>query len=305
MTRRQREALDELLRDGPLDIGGEVARQRAVFHEKIAAVPLPPDVSTTAGTLGAVPVVTVETPGSDPSAVILYFHGGAYALGSAADSAALAADVSRRVGARAVSVDYRLAPEHPFPAALDDAVAAYRALLDDGVPSSRIAFVGESAGGGLVAATLVAVKDAGLAQPSSAVMFSPWADLTVSGASAVGKAAVDPALSAQGLRTRAGDYLGATDPASPLASPIFADLTGLAPLLIRVGSHEILLDDAVRLAARAAEHDVAVELQVWPQVPHVFQGFAALLDEADAALHAAAAFTKSHWGPAVPEAEKA
>jgi acetyl esterase/lipase len=280
MTQQQRQALDDLVRHGPLDIGGDLADQRAIFHDMIASVPLPDDVSTTPGELGGVPVVTVETPGSDPSAVLLYFHGGAYALGSAADSAGLAADIARRTGARAISVDYRLAPENPFPAAVDDAVAAYRALLDGGVPSSTIAFVGESAGGGLVVATLVALKDAGLPQPSSAVVFSPWADLTLSGDSVVGKADVDPALTAQGLRTRARDYLGQTNPASPLASPMFADLTGLAPLLIQVGSHEILLDDAVRLAARAARHDVPVQLQVWPQVPHVFQGFAALLDEA-------------------------
>jgi acetyl esterase/lipase len=125
------------------------------------------------------------------------------------------------------------------------------------------------------------------------VVFSPWADLTLSGGSMVGKAGVDPALTSQGLRTRARDYLGETNPASPLASPVFADLNGLAPLLIQVGSHEILLDDAVRLAARAAEHDVPVELQVSPRVPHVFQGFAGLLDEADTALRAAAVFIRA------------
>ncbi|HEY0540556.1 MAG TPA: alpha/beta hydrolase [Actinoallomurus sp.] len=293
MTQQQRQVLDDLLRHGPLDIGGDVTEQRAIFHEMIASVPLPEDVKTTPGRLGGVPVVTVETPASDPSTVLLYFHGGGYALGSAADSAGLAADVARRAGARAISVDYRLAPENPFPAAVDDAVAAYRALLDEG--PARIAFAGESAGGGLVVAALVAIKDAGLPQPSSAVVFSPWTDLTVSGDSMVGKADVDPALTPEGMRTRARDYLGETDPASPLASPIFADLTGLAPLLIQAGSHEILLDDAVRLAARAAAQDVQVELQIWPRVPHVFQGFAALLDEADAALQAAAAFTRAHW----------
>ncbi|MFD7377085.1 alpha/beta hydrolase [Streptomyces mirabilis] len=295
MTQQQRQTLDELLRHAPFDIGGELGEQRALFHEMIASVPLPEDVTATPGRLGGIPVVTVETPGDDSSAVVLYFHGGAYALGSAGDSVGLAADVARRVGVRAVSVDYRLAPEHPFPAAVDDAVAAYRALLADGTPSSEVAFVGESAGGGLVVATLVALKEAGLPQPSSAVVFSPWADLTLSGDSLTGKADVDPALTAKGLQIRARDYLGETDPATPLASPVFADLTGLAPLLIQVGSHEILLDDAVRLAARAAEHDVAVELQVWPQVPHVFQGFAALLDDADAALTSAAAFTRAHW----------
>jgi acetyl esterase/lipase len=295
MTQQQRKALDELLRHGPLDVGGDPTEQRAVFHEMIASVPLPDDITTTPGVLGGVPVVTVETPGNDPSAVLLYFHGGAYALGSAADSAGLAADVARRTGARAVSVDYRLAPEHPFPAGIEDAVAAYRALLDEGTPSDRIGFVGESAGGGVVVATLVALKEAGLPQPSSAVVFSPWVDLTVSGDSAAGKADVDPALTPQGLRTRARDYLGAADPASPRVSPVFADLTGLPPLLIQVGSHEILLDDATRLATRAAAHDVRVQLQVWPEVPHVFQGFAAMLDEADDALRSAAAFTRAHW----------
>jgi monoterpene epsilon-lactone hydrolase len=232
MTRRQRQALDELLRQGPLDVGGDVAEQRAIFHEMISSVPLPADVSTKQDERGGVPVVTVETPGIDPSLVVLYFHGGAYAPGSAADSVGLAAEVSRRVGARVVSVDYRLAPEHPFPAAIDDAVNAYRALLDGGLPSGKIAFVGESAGGGLVAATLAALKDTGLPQPCSATVFSPWADLTVSGAGAIGKADLDPALTPAALRTRAHDYLGERDAATPLASPIFADLTGLPPLLI-------------------------------------------------------------------------
>ena len=299
MTRKQRQDLDAILRHGPLDVGGDVAKQRELFHQMISSIPLPADVTTTPGELGGVPVVTVETPGGDPSTLVLYFHGGAYVLGSAADSVGLASDVARRVGARVISVDYRLAPEHPFPAAVDDAVAAYRALLDDGIASSAIAFVGESAGAGLVAATLVAIKEAGLPQPAGAALFSPWADLTVSGESATGKAAVDPSLTAEALRTRAIDYLGDTDAATPLASPVFADLTGLAPLFIQVGSHEILLDDAVRLAARAGVYDVPVQLQVWREVPHVFQSFSALLDEAGAALDAAAAFIRAVW--AAPE----
>jgi acetyl esterase/lipase len=239
-------------------------------------------------------VVNVEAADADPEWVIFYLHGGAYAIGTAASSVGLASDLARRAGARLVSVDYRLAPEHPHPAALDDAVAAYRGLLDSGVAASAIAIAGESAGAGLAAATLVALKHAGLPQPSSAVLMSPWADLTLSGDSINAKAAVDPALTPEGLRRRAIDYVADRDPTADLVSPIFADLTGLPPLLIQAGSHEILLDDATRLASRAAAADVAVTLEVTPGVPHVFQGFAAMLDEGDAALTSAGQFLRAH-----------
>ncbi|MGW3152319.1 alpha/beta hydrolase [Streptomyces sp. NPDC001177] len=296
MSQEQRTVLDSMLRNGPLDVGGDIAEQRKLFEEMLTSHPLPDDVATVATEFGGVPVVTSETPGADPSSVVLYLHGGAYVIGSAAAAMGLSSDVARRVGARGVTVDYRLAPEHPFPAAIHDTVAVYRALLEDGVPSEKIAFVGESAGGGLTIAALVAIKDAGLPQPASAVVFSPWVDLSLSGRSMAGKAGVDPSLAPDALRKRAADYLAGADPEHPLASPLRADLKGLAPLLIQVGSHEILLDDSVRLAARAAEHDVRVELQVWPHVPHIFQAFAALLDDGEEALWSAAAFTKRHWG---------
>jgi monoterpene epsilon-lactone hydrolase len=294
VSQQQRDALDQLLRDAPLDLGGDVAEQRVIFEEMMAAIPSPADVTTSPGSLGGIPVVNVQAAGADHAKVIFYLHGGAYAIGTAASSVGLASDLARRARARLVTVDYRLAPEHPHPAAIEDAVAAYRGLLDSGVAASTIAIAGESAGAGLAAATLVALKHAGLPQPSGAVLMSPWADLTLSSESISVKAAVDPALTPEGLRRRAVDYVAAGDRTAELVSPIFADLTGLPPLLIQAGSHEILLDDATGLAARAAAADVAVRLEVTPDVPHVFQGFAAMLDEADDALASAGEFLRAH-----------
>jgi acetyl esterase/lipase len=294
MSLQQRDALDQLLRDGPLDLGGNVKEQRIIFDEMMGAIPVPADVTTSSGRVGGIPVVNIDVDGAETEHVILYFHGGAYAIGTAAASVGLASDLGRRAGMRVVSVDYRLAPEHPYPAALEDAEAAYRGLLEGGLSPSAIAVAGESAGAGLVAATLVALRRAGLPQPAAAVMMSPWVDLTMSGDSVSEKAARDPALTPDGLKRRATDYVGAGDPADGLLSPLFADLRGLPPLLVQAGSHEILLDDATRLAARAAAADVAVTLQVTPEVPHVFQAFASMLDEGAAALDDAGDFLRAH-----------
>ncbi len=293
MSEQQREALETMLRDGPLDLGGDVQQQRPIFTEMMRATPIPDDVTATPGTFGDVPVVHIDLSGRDPAGVIFYLHGGAYAIGSADSSVGLASDLARRSGTRAVSVDYRLAPESPYPAALEDAIAAYAALVEE-VAVAQIVIAGESAGAGLAAATLLALKNAGLALPSAVVLMSPWADLTLSGQSIPSKAAVDPALTPDGLRRRAADYIAGHDPSDALVSPIFGDLEGLPPLLIQVGSHEILLDDSTGLAARAAAANVAVTLEVTPGVPHVFQGFAAMLDEADAALNSAAEFLRTH-----------
>jgi epsilon-lactone hydrolase len=298
--RQQRDALDQLLRDAALDLGGDVAEQRVIFEEMMAEIPVPGDVTTSSGSLGGIPVVNLEVVGNDHAKVIFYLHGGAYAIGTAASSVGLASDLARRAGARVVTVDYRLAPEHPYPAALDDAVAAYRGLRDSGVPASAIAIAGESAGAGLAAATLVALEHAGLPQPTSALLMSPWGDLTLSGDSIREKAAVDPALTPEGLHRRAVDYVAGGDRKAGLVSPIFADLTGLPPLLIQAGSHEILLDDATRLATHAAAADVAVRLEVTPGVPHVFQAFAAMLDEGHAALTSAGEFLHEHLAAARP-----
>ncbi|MFJ4632888.1 alpha/beta hydrolase fold domain-containing protein [Streptomyces sp. NPDC088847] len=298
MTRSQLNAVSDLLQNSPLDLGGDVEKMRHVFDEMLGSAPLPDDVRTRSVELGSVPAVEVRAGAAAPTGVtVLYFHGGAYAIGSATASVGLVSEIGRRTAATALSVDYRLAPEHPFPAAVDDALTAYRALLDRGVRADSVAVTGESAGGGLALALLLAIRDAGLPQPSSATVLSPWADLTQSGATMASRAETDPALTPEALETRAADYLAGADPRTALASPLFAELRGLPPLLIQAGGREILLDDALRLAARAAHADVPITLQTFPGAPHVFQGFAPLVDEAARALDHVAAFINSHAQP--------
>ncbi|WP_335981810.1 alpha/beta hydrolase [Streptomyces sp. CA2R106] len=306
MTRSQLDAASDLLLNSPLDLGGDVATMRRVFEEVLGAAPLPGDVRTRKTDLGGVPAVEVRAGGTAAAAgTLLYFHGGAYAIGSAAAGVGLVSEIARRTAATALSVDYRLAPEHPFPAAVDDALAAYRTLLDRGTPADSIAVAGESAGGGLALALLLAIRDAGLPQPSSASVLSPWTDLTQSGGTMATRADADPALTRRALETRAADYLAGADPRTPLASPLHADLRGLPPLLIQAGGREILLDDALRLAARAAHADVPVTLRIFPGAPHVFQGFAPLVDEAAEALDQVAAFVTGHLQPSTCSAQGA
>ena len=294
MSRAQREAVDALMRQAPLDLGGVVEEQRAIFEEMLVSHGLPEGVTVRPEKLGEIPAIAIDVPGVEDGSVLLYFHCGAYVLGSASSGLGLAAEIATRARSRALSVEYRLAPEHPFPAALEDAVAAYEAVLGSGTPSSRVALVGESAGAGLAVAVMVALKDSGLPQPAAALLLSPWVDLTLEGESVRTRAAADPVLTEAGLRRRVLDYVGCRDPIEPLISPLFAGLEGLPPLSIQVGSNEILLDDATRLAVRAAAADVAVALEVTPGVPHVFPAFASILEEGAAALVNGARFLRTH-----------
>jgi epsilon-lactone hydrolase len=300
MSTKQRETVEQMLRDAPFDLGGDVVTQRPLLEQMLTGHPLAPDVHTSAEQLGGVPVIFVAVAGTEASGVILHLHGGGFALGSASSSVGFVSDLARKAGMSAVSVDYRLAPEHPYPAALDDATAAYRALLEREGGPERIVVSGESAGGNLALELLIAAKQRGLPMPAAAALFSPMTDLTATGESFTTKAGVDPNITAAAIKTRAGDYLNATgtDPADPSVSPIFADLTGLPPLLVQAGSHEVLLDDATRLATRAAAHNVAVILDITPEVGHVFQAFSAILDEGDQALTRAGAFLRSRTSSA-------
>ncbi|KAK49607.1 alpha/beta hydrolase [Caballeronia jiangsuensis] len=230
------------------------------------------------------------TPPTNPRATILYLHGGGYYFCSPRSHRAITFGLATRSNARIFSLDYRLAPEHRFPAALDDSVAAYRRLLGDGVPAQSIAIAGDSAGGGLALATLLALRDAGDPLPAAAVLFSPWTDLTCSGESMRTNDGRDPMYHASIFPRVAAQYLGSADARNPYASPAFGEFEGLPPLLIQVGDTELLLDDSTCIATKARAAGVRVELEIWRNVPHIFQIWTPFMPEARDALAHAAAF---------------
>ena len=298
MTTEQRETLDTILRQSALPAGSDVNEQRRLLRELLSAQPLPADVTVTRTVLGGVPAAEITVDGIEPRHVVLYFHGGVYAMGDAFLAAGLASQIGRRTQATVISLDYRLAPEHPYPAAVDDALAAYQALLRGGTAPADIAFAGESAGGGLAIATLVNARDHGLPLAAGAFVMSPYADLTLAGTTMETKREADPLLSRESLQARVSDYTSGQDAALGLISPIFADLSGLPPLIIQAGTHEVLLDDAVRLARQAGTADVGVTLDITPGVPHVFQAYYPVLDEAAAALDRAGQLLSAHLASA-------
>lgn len=251
-----------------------IAQQRDHFASLFTR-PIPADLTAVETTLGGRPALELRPSGHDGSAtasdVLLYLHGGGFVVGSARSTAHLPAALLRHLDGRAVSVDYRLAPEHPFPAAPGDCFAAYSELLRSGVDPSRLVLAGDSAGGALAIATMLRARESGLPLPAAAVLFSPAVDLTLGGESMRTKDGVDPIFAPGDLAWLLGQYVAGADAAAPEVSPLFADLSGLPPLLIQAGSSELLLDDAVRLAGRAASAEVAVTLEVLPRQVHVFQ----------------------------------
>jgi acetyl esterase/lipase len=304
VSTEQRQTLDAILRQSAFPADSDVDEQRRLLRELLSGQPLPADVTVTAATLGGVPTAEITIDGVEPRHVVLYFHGGVYVMGDAFLAAELASQVGRRTQARVISVDYRLAPEHPYPAAVDDALSAYEALLQNGIAPSDIAFAGESAGGGLAVATLVNARDHGLPLPAAAFVMSPYADLTLAGTTIESRSDADPLLSRKALQARIPDYTAGQDAALGLISPIFADLAGLPPLIIQAGSHEVLLDDAVRLAQQAIAAEVEVTLDITPGVPHVFQAYHPILDEAAAALDRAGQLLSAHLARAAGATEE-
>jgi monoterpene epsilon-lactone hydrolase len=256
-----------------------------------AAPPLPYGARHLPGALGGVPGEWVSA-GGVPAATLLYLHGGGYFACSPVTHRAITGAFANR-GFQVFAPDYRLAPEHPFPAAVDDAVQVYKALLDQ-TPAPSLIIAGDSAGGGLALATLLAARTAGLPMPSSAVLFSPWTDLAATGDSLKSNHKRDPMLRGERILEATGFYVNGANPKNPLISPLYADLTGLPPLSIQVGESEVLRDDSTRLAARATAAGVRVDLKIWENMPHVWPLFQVFLPEARAAIAEASAFIKAN-----------
>jgi epsilon-lactone hydrolase len=246
-------------------------QRRATFAPAGRLYPVPDDVLVSEVTAGGVPAHWLAAPGTDAGRVLIFLHGGGFEFGSLRSDGELAARLGRASGMRVLFPEYRLAPEHPFPAAIDDVLAAWRWLrFDQGVSARLIAVAGDSAGGGLTLAMLVAARDAGEALPAAAVLMSPTVDLTSSGASMTERADQDPISTPAMLRQFAADYLAGADPHTPMASPLFASLSGLPPLLVQVGTSDLLLSDSERLAAAAADAGVDVTLEIGEGLPHVY-----------------------------------
>jgi monoterpene epsilon-lactone hydrolase len=286
------EKLMEFLRERQFNAATTPIEQlRAGFERFAAAIADPPPVRTRAVDAGGVPAEWATAEQGIPDAAVLYLHGGGFGIGSIASYRDLSARIATEAEVSVLTLGYRLAPEHPFPAALDDAMAAYR-WLRDSMPASRIAVAGDSAGGGLAVSLVVALRDAGEPLPAGVVTFSPLTDLTHSGSSIKTQAALDPLVGPESSRSYAHRYLAGHDPEDPLASPLFGDLWGLPPVHIQAGTAEVLLDDALRLARRLRDAGVSVDLDVWPEMVHILPFFAARVPEARAALRNGARFLR-------------
>jgi acetyl esterase/lipase len=266
--------------------------QRRVWEEAVVNMPLPPTVTRHTQSWGGVACELVYHRQRDPEKVLLFLHGGGYVQGSCITHRPLAAQLSLATEIAVLLVDYRLAPEHPFPAAVEDSVKVFQALLASGKSAANIAIAGDSAGGGLAVSTLLTLRDQAIPLPYAAALLSPWTDLTVSGETIQTRAAVEPLVQAWDLQHCAAQYIGAGNLRDPIASPCFADLQGLPPILIQVGDHEILLSDSLRLAENARTAGVVVEVDVWEEMWHVFPAWAPDLPEGQQAIERIGAFLK-------------
>jgi monoterpene epsilon-lactone hydrolase len=293
MAQSEIDAIRTLLSSKPRPVGWPERRKRL---DDVGSVwPVADDVKLTAVDVSGVPGEWSIVPGSDPSRVLMFFHGGGYCSGSIVSHRRLVTEAGRAAGVRTLAIAYRLAPEHPFPAAYDDALTAWRFMRDQNIPAAHIAIGGDSAGAGLTVALISRLRDAAEELPGCAWLISPWTDLTLSGSTLSSKEAVDPLIHKPYLNELAQAYLPAgMDRKDPRVSPLYADLKDFHPLLIQVGSAETLLDDATCFAAVAGAADVRVTLEIWPQMIHAWPLWNAHLEPGRRALTSAGAFMREH-----------
>lgn len=284
--------LMETLRERGHPDGLTLAERRARLEEMGEKFPAPDTATVETLEVAGCKAEWVYDKGADQGRVMLYVHGGGYVLGSLSSHRNMVYEISKAIGGRVLNLDYRLGPEHPFPAAVDDTVTAWKYLLDQGVDPAKASFGGDSAGGGLVVAALMAARDAGLALPACGCCISPWTDLVGLGQTMNTKAAEDPMVNRTALEYFADLYAGGADRATPLLSPLFGDLSGLPPLLVQVGTAETLLDDSRRLVARARHARVTVDYAEWPGMPHIWHIFAPLLQKSRDAIQELGAYVK-------------
>jgi len=293
MAQNEIDAVRALLVSKPRPVGWRERRRR--LDDVGSAWPVAKDVKLAAVDANGVPAEYSIVPGSDPSRILMFFHGGGYCSGSILSHRRLVTEAGRATGVRTLAIAYRLAPEHPFPAAYDDVMTAWRFLRDQDIPAARIAVGGDSAGAGLAVALISQLRDAREALPACAWLISPWMDLTMSGSTLVSKSAVDPLIHKEYLNELADAYLPTgMDRKDPRVSPLYADLRGFAPMLIQVGSAETLLNDATRFAAVAGAADVAVTLQIWPHMIHAWPMWNAHLERGRRALASAGKFIRRY-----------
>ena len=267
---------------------------REQYEKFVSQFPVDADMTVERVNAGGVAGEWVSVPGASKDRVVVWLHGGGYVIGSTRTHRELSGRLSRATGARVLCLDYRLSPENPFPAPVEDAMMAYRWLLSNGTEPKKIMFGGESAGGGLTVSALVALRYVGEPLPAGGVCMSSWADLAHTGNSIKANAAVDPSLTLAGLNAFAQSYLGDRDRRAPLASPLYADLRELPPLLVMVGSVEIILDDSIRLVERAKAAGVDATLEVWEDMPHNWHTYAAILPEGQKAIDRVGEFVRKH-----------
>jgi len=294
MSQQQLERLIKSFQSLPPYNPDQTVEEMRRDYEQLCSAPLPDFIRAEPADTAGVKAEWLTTPAIDAGRAILYLHGGGYVLGNISTHRDLAGRISRAARARVLIIDYRRAPEHPFPAALEDSLAAYRWMLSNGVDPSGLVVVGDSAGGGLAVATLVSIKETNRAMPAGIVCLSPWVDLALTGASMTSKAGIDYLVRREEIAGHAKRYLAAKDPRTPLASPLYADLSGLPPMMVQVDTAETLLDDATRLAERARKAGVKVTLDIGEDMIHVWSSFASVLDEGQQAINRIGEFVRRH-----------